>query len=381
MKLDLNFRIDFRNLKKLSVICFTKDRPRHFVKVYAYWRQYPVEFIVADGSETTLTEQSISTEFESVQSHPSFVLKFCRDPNFPSRFEWISKQVSREFVIFNNDDDFVYASNVEKAIDVLIEDSNLAGIYSWRNFSSRYVSKKVNVYVADALMQKNDDSRLKSLLDQNRNLPDAIWLSVLRSNNVKTALHVAYLAAKVGFKNDRLSLNALSVAFVMSNLMSGNFAKTEMCLFFKRSFEVESDVTLASPKEIGPQLEVRAENLRETTYKALQTSFINERGIEEWKEVEIGVREIVWECSAFEFHTQNRGRISWRRVRGKIRKELQDALSILAKNRNSNNLVYSKPSLSNLFLCRWFRWNFWLIIHNEPCCRAAYDFLREVNED
>ena len=368
--------IDVSNYESLSIICMTKDRPKEFERVIANWRQYPVEFIVSDGSETTLTEQNLKTEADRIKCHPKFVLKYRRELNFPSRFEWISKELSREFVAFNNDDDFLYAPNVNKSIDMLKGDVGIAGIYSWRNFSREYVSRRVKVSVSDALREEFLNLRIEGSLDADRNLPDAVWLSILRSENVKKALHDGFLAAKVAFVNDRLSMNVLSIAFVMSNLMSGKFVETDYCLFFKRSFDVDGDWTLKNPSIKGYDLELRTEVLRESTYNALKSTFVSEQGIEKWQEIQNCVRNTLRECRAYEFDAKKAPSFTWSRVSGKIKKELQKFVQFLIKRRISGGVISLKPSLSNQLLCRWFRWQIWAFIHRKHCCKAAYNYLK-----
>jgi len=247
----------------------TKDRPKEFANVIKYWRNYPVEFIISDGSETRLTEECVRIESEKIKCHPNFVVKYCRESNFPARFKWMGEELTREFVAFNNDDDFLYAPNVERIIDMLKRDPSIAGVYSWRNFSRKYVSMKCKVSVSEALIEDFLNLRIESSLDASRNLPDAVWLSILRSENVKKALYVGYRATRVRFMNDRLSMNVLSIAFVMSNLISGKFVETDSCLFFKRSFDIEADWTLKNPLIKGYDLELRTRELRESTYNAL----------------------------------------------------------------------------------------------------------------
>jgi hypothetical protein len=365
------------NLQELSIVCMTKDRHEEFANVITYWRKHPVEFIISDGSDTRLTKECVRIESEKEKCHPNFVVKYHRESNSSARFKWVSEELTREFVAFNNDDDFLYAPNVEKAIDTLKRDSSIAGIYSWRNFSREYVSKKCKASVSEALAEEFLKLRIEASLDTNRNLPDAVWLSILRSENVKKALHDGYLAARVGFMNDRLSLNVLSIAFVMSNLISGKFVETDSCVFFKRSFDVDADWTLKAPLIKGYDLELRTEELRESTYNALKSTFVRERGIEKWQEIEECIKRTLWNCSAYEFDVKNFPIISWSSVSGKIRKEFQKFILPLINSRDSSGEVTIKPSLSSQLFCRWFRWHIWTMIHRKDCCKSAYEYLRQ----
>jgi len=372
---------DHMELRDFSILCMTKDRPNEFARVFNYWRQFPVEFIVSDGSELDLTEIFISNEMDGHAKHKNFTLKYQRELDFSSRFRWMSLELSRKYAAFNNDDDFLFAPNVKKVLQVLNLNPQIAGIYSWRNFSREFISGKRQSLVSSSISKSEVRSRLLGALDSSRNLPDAVWLSVLRSENVKRALHDSYLASKSAFVNDRLSMNVLSIAYIVSNLLYGQFFGTNICLFYKRNFDVEADWTLKSPALKDYPLNVRTEELRSTTYAALKTTFSREHGIESWEEIENCVHDLLWNCSAFEFKFKNSQVWSWSRVKGKIRKEFWGILPSSVTRKLSGLLILSGPDISSLILCRWFRWNFWLIIHNRPCCRAAYNFLREVTKD
>jgi hypothetical protein len=289
----------------------------------------------------------------------------------------MGEELTREFVAFNNDDDFLYAPNVERIIDMLNRDPSIAGVYSWRNFSRKYVSMKCKVSVSEALIEDFLNLRIESSLDASRNLPDAVWLSILRSENVKKALYVGYRAARVRFMNDRLSMNVLSIAFVMSNLISGKFVETDSCLFFKRSFDIEADWTLKNPLIKGYDLELRTRELRESTYNALKSTFVGEQGIQKWREIEDSVIRTLWNCRAYEFDVKDNPIISWSRIAGKIRKEFKEFIPFLINRGESSGKISLKPSLSSQLLCRWFRWHIWKMVHQKNCCKSAYDYLRQ----
>ena len=129
-----------------------------------------------------------------------------------SRFNWIAKQINRPYSAFNNDDDFLHAPSVEKILCQLEENTDISGIYSWRNASSDYVSKRSKAS-SQGVSELSSSSRLSHCLDSQGNLPDAIWLSVQKSEVVKIALDCAYLSTVNNFENDRLSVNSLSIAF------------------------------------------------------------------------------------------------------------------------------------------------------------------------
>jgi len=354
----------------------TKDRPKEFANVIKYWRNYPVEFIISDGSETRLTEECVRIESKKIKCHPNFVVKYCRESNFPARFKWMSEELTREFVAFNNDDDFLYAPNANKLIDKFREDDSVTGIYSWRNFSKEYVSRKGKLLVSKALSEADIKTRLSGSLDKNRNLPDAVWLSILRSESVKRAMHDAFLASRQEFRDDRLSLNVLSIAFIMSNLLSGRFIESDLCLFFKRSFDVTADWTMKSPIMSEEELAIRVGKLRQGTYETLKSSFSSEFGLNTWQEIKSDVLRNLMQGQAYEFGESIDHISFWRRATERSSIVLRSRLSPFIRREKDSLLKSVKPSSLSLLSLKWFRWDSWMKLHRAKCCRAAFDYLR-----
>lgn len=367
---------DLSNLQKISIVCMTKDRPKEFANVITYWRKYPVEFIISDGSETRLTEECVRRESEKIKCHPNFVVKYCRESNFSARFKWMGEELTREFVAFNNDDDFLYAPNANKLIDKFGEDGSVTGIYSWRNFSKDYLSRKGKPLVSKALSEADIKTRLQGSLDKNRNLPDAVWLAILRSENVKRAMHDAFLATRQEFKDDRLSLNVLSITFIMSNLLSGRFIESDLCLFFKRSFDMTVDWTMKRPIMSEEELTIRIGKLRQGTYETLKSSFSSEFGLNIWQEIECDVLRNLTQCQAYEFGESINHISLWRRATEKSRIVLRARFSPFLRRGGDSSFKSVKPSLLSLLLFQWFRWDSWMKLHRDECCRAAFDYLR-----
>lgn len=374
--LTLSTSNDLSNLQKLSIVCMTKDRPKEFANVITYWRNYPVEFIISDGSETRLTEECVRIESEKIKCHPNFIVKYCRESDFPARFKWMGEALTREFVAFNNDDDFLYAPNASKLIDKFQEDDSVTGIYSWRNFSKDYVSRKGKPSVSKALSEADIKTRLRGSLDKSRNLPDAVWLAILRSESVKRAMHNAFLATRQEFRNDRLSLNVLSVAFIMSNLLSGRFIESDLCLFFKRSFDVTADWTTKSPIMPEEELAIRVGKLRQGTYETLKSSFSSEFGLNTWQEIKCDVSRNLMQCQAYEFGESIDHISFWRRAIEKSNIVLRSQLSPFLRREKYSSLKSGKPSSLSLLLLKWFRWDSWMKLHRDKCCREAFDYLR-----
>jgi len=371
-----SLRKDFAGLEKLAIICMTKDRYFEFKHVLQYWLRYPVQLIVADGSENSETEEYVELIRRSGKFHPKFQLVYQRDQSFPARFRWISSQISRPYSAFNNDDDFLYAPNVEKVIWQLEEKMNINGIYSWRNFSLSYISKRSSDKSSQGVCEIRTSDRLVHCLDSEKNLPDAIWLSVQRSEVVKNALYCAFSSSMNSYQNDRLSANGLSVAFILACILSGRYLETRLCLFYKRSFDVKADWTLAHPT-IGLELyKLRAQTIVESIIKTLNFYIDHHSKLNDVERDKYLVKNVLSTCSAFNAENCTSRASIFRRAKEKIILLMRSAFRSISFLGSEEKLQKIRPIYSSRIRLEWIPWNIWLVFHRSNCCRDAYTFLQ-----
>lgn len=102
---------NYKGLVDLSVVVFTKDRPKLLMDLISFWAPYPVTILVFDGSNVPITKEIM----DSIDPHICTVRLFAARSLW-ERFKICSQNLQTGYAIWHSDDDFWLPEVVDEAI-------------------------------------------------------------------------------------------------------------------------------------------------------------------------------------------------------------------------------------------------------------------------
>lgn len=131
-----NFKTYVSNLKKLTIIIPSFNRPTFLMRTLRYWSGKGVQIICIDGSFDKLNDQFISS------LNPNIVYNHLPNSSFKDRMLIANEKISTEFTLFHADDEFHIPSGLSECINVIENEDLVACIGRCLEFSIE--NKKIN---------------------------------------------------------------------------------------------------------------------------------------------------------------------------------------------------------------------------------------------
>lgn len=357
--------MDFKILN-LTVICLTKNRPRGLKQVLLNWQKEIVQIIVLDGSDNQDSLMVVKKVTENDSYTPE--INYVHIESTAERFKWASTNIRGSYVIFNNDDDYVFTPGVFTALKALSQ-SNSVGLFSWRNANKSYVRRELEIINEKNFLIEQPQHRVEQFILQNHFNADAIWLSVMKVEVVSKALALAGIAFESIKVEDRLVLDTMGICFLYQILWSGKFERFESCMIYKRSHdnsvEFAADRSMFYRQQTGSNYKL---DLLDAQKKFLMMAN-KENKIKGWN---IGFYNdgLISVLKNYESNLEKTPPI-FARLKGKIRFEVQNIIKKLNLSINLRQNPNSKPPFRSRIALKWLNWNFWIFIHRYECCRNA----------
>lgn len=219
-------------LRKLSIIVFSRERQQLLQQLYGFWEKHPVQLIILDQS-------SVRSSFFDLNFGSIAEVNYHWGGTLPERALLATQLINREFTIILSDDDFVSPHSANRAINNLMNCEDVIGAYNYRNFSRESLSL-TDPTLDYGFLSKPFQQRMNEIT---KKLSDAPWLAIIKTQIVKFALTVAASNIKDTWKDDRLAADLFGIGYILAVTMRGKLIRLDYILYFKRSFDYPTHIS------------------------------------------------------------------------------------------------------------------------------------------
>lgn len=225
---------NLKELSKLTVLIFTKDRPGLLCGLLKYWSTTNSQIVVLDASEENYTR--LLSE--------SYGAQYYWGPSFADRAHFAKNFIHTTFACINMDDDVILKSGAAKAIEFLKERKESIGIGRVRDFNEMYFNKINKSIVKSSLhIEAEPEIRLRKWSSYNlaHELP---WYSVWRTE----ALTLALESSVPPFSTAEYADKFATVGFRIAAAALGRFDTSAFDIYLKRKHFSYFHEEFESPK-------------------------------------------------------------------------------------------------------------------------------------